>query len=154
MRRSVTGLQRYLFRLPIGVFRARLGWLFGGALLMLTHTGRKTGKPRRTILEVPLRDDARVLYVASGWGPGVDWYRNLAADPHVDVMVGARQFAAIAEPLTPPESGALMSRYAREHPKRAAALAKIVEWSEEDATDWYQVGHDRVPWVRLTAAPT
>lgn len=154
MQRSVTGLQKHFFRLPIGVFRVRLGWLFGGALLMLTHTGRKTGKPRRTVLEVPLRDDTRVLYVASGWGTGADWYRNLAADPSVVVMVGARRFVALAQLLTPQESGSLMSRYAAEHPKRAAALARIVEWSDGDDTDWYQIGHDRVPWVRLSATPT
>ena len=151
---AVTGLRRYLFRSPIALFRVRLGWLFGGALLLLTHTGRSTGTPRQTVLEVPLRDDSRVLYIASGWGTTTDWYQNLLADPRVGVTVGARRFAAIAQPLTPHESGELMSRYAREHPKRAAVLGKVVDWSRQGDTDWYQVGHDRVPWVRLTATPS
>lgn len=33
----------YLFRAPVYLYRWRLGWLFGNRLLLLTHTGRRTG---------------------------------------------------------------------------------------------------------------
>ena len=46
------GLTRFLFRIPINVYRLRLGRLFGSRLLLLSHIGRVSGKPRRTVLEV------------------------------------------------------------------------------------------------------
>lgn len=46
------GVTRFLFRMPICFYRVRLGWLFGHRLLLLNHTGRVSGKLRRTILEV------------------------------------------------------------------------------------------------------
>ena len=50
------GLTRFLFRVPIHLYRLRLGWLFGSRLLLLNHIGRVSGKPRQTILEVAERD--------------------------------------------------------------------------------------------------
>jgi hypothetical protein len=44
-----------------------------------------------------------------------------------------------------------MLRYSREHPKLAEALAKTFGWTTDEPTDWYRLGHDEVPWVRLTA---
>ena len=46
------GLTRFLFRIPIHVYRLRLGRLVGSRLLLLNHIGRVSGKPRRTVLEV------------------------------------------------------------------------------------------------------
>ncbi len=37
---------RWFVRAPIWLYRARLGFLFGPWLLMLEHTGRKTGARR------------------------------------------------------------------------------------------------------------
>jgi hypothetical protein len=34
---------RWVVRVPVGLYRARLGFLFGSRLLMLEHTGRKSG---------------------------------------------------------------------------------------------------------------
>lgn len=43
---------RWLVRAPIGLYRAHLGFLFGSRLLMLEHTGRKSGTRRYVVLEV------------------------------------------------------------------------------------------------------
>ena len=53
MTKSATprGLACLAFRLPIGLYRLRLGWLLGDRLL-LTHIGRKSGLPRQAVIEV------------------------------------------------------------------------------------------------------
>ncbi len=78
-------------RLPIWLYRARLGWLLGDRFLMLTHTGRKSGLPRQTVIEVVQHDKGTdTYYVVSGWGEKSDWYQNIRKSPSVTVHVGGR----------------------------------------------------------------
>src|SRR6185437_51741 len=53
-------------------------------LVLLTTKGRRSGEPRTTPMMFH-RDGDRVLVIASNVGAAAhpDWYRNLAADPHV-----------------------------------------------------------------------
>lgn len=69
-------------------------------VLLLTTTGRKTGLRRVTPLQY--EEHNGILYVASARGLQADWFRNLTADPHVNVQVQDRQFEALAEPVTDP----------------------------------------------------
>ena len=57
-----------IFKLPVVLYRLRLGWLLGKRFMLLTHVGRRSGKVRRTILAV-LRFDAqtREIYAVSAW---------------------------------------------------------------------------------------
>ena len=76
------GFTRALFRLPIHLYRLRLGWLFGNRLLLLNHIGRVSGKTHQTVLEVAEHNAADDSYtVASGWGPTAAWYRNILHNP-------------------------------------------------------------------------
>jgi deazaflavin-dependent oxidoreductase (nitroreductase family) len=85
-------------------FRAndgRLGGSWEGRdLLLLTTTGRKSGR-KHTSPMVYVHDGDRLLVFASkGGAPShPDWYFNLVADPNVGVEVGAEQFEATATPL-------------------------------------------------------
>jgi deazaflavin-dependent oxidoreductase (nitroreductase family) len=82
----------------------RLGSLIGRGkgparrVLVLTTTGRKSGQPRQTPLQFEELDGW--YYVGSARGCQADWYRNLQADPHVQVQVGQKRFAALAEAVT------------------------------------------------------
>ena len=69
--------------------------------LLLTTTGNKTGLRRRTAL-IYAKDGATYLVVASNGGSAGPpaWYRNLDADPHVHVQVGAEEFDATARTAT------------------------------------------------------
>jgi deazaflavin-dependent oxidoreductase (nitroreductase family) len=74
------------------------GHLWNGVpTLVLTTTGRRSGQPRRNAL-IYGRDGDDYLVVASRGGDDHDplWYRNLVADPHVGVQVGATRFEATA----------------------------------------------------------
>ena len=69
----------------------------GHQVLLLTTTGRKSGRP----FVVPLMyfpDGDRQLIVASNYGDerAPDWYRNLVAHPVVRVQIGAGEFDATA----------------------------------------------------------
>jgi deazaflavin-dependent oxidoreductase (nitroreductase family) len=76
--------------------------------LLLTTTGRKSGER----LQLPLiygRDGDRYLLVASKGGTPDHpaWYKNLVANPGVELQVGAERFAATARTATDAEKPAL-----------------------------------------------
>lgn len=119
---------RSFARLPIWLYRARLGWLFGSRLLMLEHTGRRSGKKRYVVLEVVDRPDPGCYVVASGFGNASQWYRNVRAEPHARVYIGAHRPAlAVARLLGSEESAAAMKAYARRHPRAWTALTPVFE---------------------------
>ena len=66
-------------------------------LVLLTTKGRRSGEPRTTPMMFH-RDGDRVLVIASNVGAAAhpDWYRNLAADPHVTVEIGDESYPALA----------------------------------------------------------
>ena len=85
-------------------FRANAGRVGGSwegrNLLLLTTTGRKSGRPHTTPM-VFTRDGDRLLVYASKAGAPAhpDWYLNLVADPRVTVEVGGERYDATATPL-------------------------------------------------------
>ncbi|HEX2729936.1 MAG TPA: nitroreductase/quinone reductase family protein, partial [Rubrobacteraceae bacterium] len=92
---------RAFFKAGARAYRGPLARLMGAyAMLLLTTTGRRTGLPRRTALTFQALD-GRYLVLA-GMGVRSDWYRNLLAQPQVEAQIGARRFAATAEPVLDP----------------------------------------------------
>jgi deazaflavin-dependent oxidoreductase (nitroreductase family) len=83
--------------------RGVVGGPFEGApVVLLTTTGRKSGEPRTNPLVCRLGEDGTVYVFASkGGAPSdPDWYRNLVANPEVQVELGTERFDATAEPVT------------------------------------------------------
>jgi deazaflavin-dependent oxidoreductase (nitroreductase family) len=97
------GLMRLLLRMPGFFYRLGLGGLMPNTLL-LTTTGRRTGRARAT--PVNYREEGGVLYVVSGGGTRSDWYRNLVAQPEVEIQIGWRRLKAVATPITDPQEKA------------------------------------------------
>ncbi|QKV96085.1 nitroreductase family deazaflavin-dependent oxidoreductase [Streptomyces sp. NA02950] len=148
---STPGLRRAVFRAPILLYRWRLGWLLGSRMLLLTHTGRTSGLPRQVVLEVTGRDPRTGAYhLASGFGPGAQWYRNIQHTPQVTIQVGRRRMAAVAQPLGPEESGRLMAAYALRHPHLARGLMRMCALKTDGSReDYHRVGRDHIPFVRV-----
>jgi deazaflavin-dependent oxidoreductase (nitroreductase family) len=118
---------RVLLRAPILVYDLGLGAMLGNRFMLLEHTGRLSGKPRRTVVEVIRYDPADDAYLAvSGWGPRSDWYRNISAFPAVTVTVGRRRALAVAERLTVQEGAEELTSYARRHPAAFRQLTKAL----------------------------
>ncbi|WP_433195072.1 nitroreductase family deazaflavin-dependent oxidoreductase [Nocardia sp. CA-107356] len=135
---------RWFVRAPIGLIRARLGFLFGGRILLLEHIGRKSGLPRYAVLEVVSHPKPDTFVIASGFGRGSQWYRNLAVEPHCRVSVGWRNRApAMARMLDQDECRAVLADYRIRHPKAYRELAGMIE-------EAIGTSIDEVPLVELT----
>ncbi len=121
------GLARRVFRLPIWLYRLGLGGLLGTRFLLLTHTGRRSGRKRQAVLEVVRYDrEVTTFVVAVGFGPESDWYRNARANPQVRVQCGRRSWEMVALFLTPEQAGDELLDYARRHPLALRALARVM----------------------------
>src|SRR5579884_3012404 len=67
-------LLRSALRVPVFLYRAGLGGLFGHHFLLLTHRGRKSGRVYQTVLEVVRYEpESGESVVVSGWGERSDW---------------------------------------------------------------------------------
>ena len=106
---------RWLLRLPNALYSAHLGWLLGQRFVQLTVRGRRSGRPRRVVLEVLGHSATGELWIASAWGVRAQWFRNVSADPRVQVRVGGRHFAAEVCVLAEREAAEALGRYARAH---------------------------------------
>ncbi|MFF7734456.1 nitroreductase family deazaflavin-dependent oxidoreductase [Streptomyces sp. NPDC007984] len=148
-----SGWRRLALRLPILLYRAGLGPLFGKRLLLLHHTGRVSGLDRMTVLEVVSFDPAKPSWtVASGFGPRADWYRNLCAQPKTLIRFGNRPHAVTAHFL-PSEAGAeIMIGYARRHPRTARRLCAFMGLPVDGGARAFREAGQAIPFVRLDVA--
>ena len=152
IRQRPHGLSRLFFRFPILFYRFGLGWLLGGRFLLLNHIGRKSGLPRQTVLEVVNYDKAAdTYYVAVGFGPKTDWYRNLLKTPQATIQVGHRKLTVTADPLSAEASGEAMVDYARRHPTAARNLSRLLGYDVKENTEaeYRRVGRELVQFVAL-----
>jgi deazaflavin-dependent oxidoreductase (nitroreductase family) len=100
----------------------RVGGMFEGAtLLLLHHTGAKSGKSRINPLGY-LRDEGRYVVFASKAGAPTnpDWYYNLKAQPNVTIEVGTDTIAVVASEAT----GEERERLYRTQAERVAQFAE------------------------------
>jgi deazaflavin-dependent oxidoreductase (nitroreductase family) len=126
-------LLRRLLRLPVLLYQWRLGWLLGHRFLLLIHVGRRTGRVRRTVLEVLEFDsDSGTAVVMAGFGRRSDWYRNLQARPPLQVVVGRRSFTPARRELPEREAVAVLAGYERRNrllaPVVRAVLGRLAGW--------------------------
>ena len=126
--RNVHGMSDYNTAV-IEEFRAndgRVGGHWEGRdLLLLTTTGRKSGRKHTTPM-VYTRDGDRLLVYASKAGAPEhpDWYLNLVASSRVTVEVGAARYEATAVPLEGEERDRTFAEHAERFPAFAEYQAK------------------------------
>jgi deazaflavin-dependent oxidoreductase (nitroreductase family) len=101
-------------------FRANKGRVAAFAhqpLLLLTHTGAKTGK-KRTNPVAYFRDGDRYVVIASKGGAPTnpDWYYNLLGNPRATVEVGTEQFKVTAKPADTAERQPLWAMVKERNP--------------------------------------
>jgi len=85
---------------------------FGMPAVELHTIGRKTGRRRATMLTAPLIEDERVVLVASKGGDDrhPDWYRNLVANPEVELTIEGTTRPMRARTASPEEKAELWPR--------------------------------------------
>jgi F420H(2)-dependent quinone reductase len=94
MMRLISGTHELWYRLSGGLIGGRFGHL---PVLLLTTSGRKTGRKRTTPL-VYLRDGNNLVVIASNGGSDrhPEWWLNLRAQPDAEVQVGPDTKAVVA----------------------------------------------------------
>lgn len=99
-------------RFMVLLFRLGLGnWGNGpqtSQVMVLIHRGRKSGKLRRTPVNFAVVDGE--IYCTAAFGSRADWYRNIQADPRVEVWLPNAWCAGMAEevPANDPRRNDLM----------------------------------------------
>jgi deazaflavin-dependent oxidoreductase (nitroreductase family) len=78
----------------------------------LHTTGRQSGLRRSTMLTAPVCENGRVVLVASkgGHSDHPDWYKNLSANPEVEVTVNGSTTRMRARTASPEEKAELWPR--------------------------------------------
>jgi deazaflavin-dependent oxidoreductase (nitroreductase family) len=101
------------------------GQLEGMPLLLLHHTGAKSGQNRVNPL-VYLPDNGRYVIFASKAGAPTnpDWYHNVKAHPHVQIEVGTDTIDATAGEATGEERDRLFGIQAERQPQFAEYESK------------------------------
>ena len=101
---SVQKLRRWFRYLnPLVLLNWRLGlgpWLslcpqWGGRYMVIAHRGRKSGKRRLTPLNYTEIEGE--VYCVAGFGGIADWYRNLMANPQVEVWLPDGRWVGVAQ---------------------------------------------------------
>ncbi|MCC5953204.1 MAG: nitroreductase family deazaflavin-dependent oxidoreductase [Acidimicrobiia bacterium] len=83
--------------------------LLGMQPVELHAIGRVSGQRRSTMLTAPICDDQRVVLVASKGGhqDHPDWYKNLTANPNVELTIDGRTQPMRARTASPEEKAEL-----------------------------------------------
>ncbi len=113
-----------LLRLPPRItYAIGLGRLQGRFVLLLTTIGRKTGLPRVTPLQYEEIDG--LFYVGAARGSKADWFRNIQANPQVEVQVKSRRFRGVAAPITDPcQIADFLELRLNRHPKMMGVMLR------------------------------
>jgi len=144
------GFTRILWRLPIWLYRANLGWLLTEHFLLLYHVGRKSGQVRQVVVEVVMRDKADdVYYIAAGFGPSSDWYQNLLKTPQARIQSGFRKVDVTAEIMSVEKAERVILDYARRYPAAIRMLARILGYEVGKGEEDYRGFARVVPIVAL-----
>lgn len=132
MLRVIGRVHTFLYQISGGRFTYSL---LGRGMLLLTTTGRKTGRPYTTPLQY-YKDGRDIIVVGSNAGNKrhTDWWLNLLAHPEADVQIKRKQRRVRAEEIVGEERERLWPR--------------LVEWYPSYGK--YQKRTDRrVPVVKL-----
>jgi deazaflavin-dependent oxidoreductase (nitroreductase family) len=155
-----------LNKFMLAIWRLGLGqWLnmwpqWLGRYMVLIHRGRKTGYRRQTPVNYAEIDGE--IYCVAGFGAVADWYRNLRANPEVEVWLPDGWWAGRAEVLPPsPErlaivrqvliaSGFAARLFEGIDPKTISAieLAHLIGWPEA-LPRGMSVAEPRTPYILI-----
>jgi deazaflavin-dependent oxidoreductase (nitroreductase family) len=130
-------------RLGLGAW---IGTPIGGYVLLLRTRGRRTGLVREAPLSYFVEDGS--AWVMAGFGDRTQWFRNLLADPDVEVWLPGRTVRCHAEEIVDPAlRAAVLPRLVR-----ATGLPGLLvgcnPWTTPDAGILEHL--EGVPLVRIT----
>jgi deazaflavin-dependent oxidoreductase (nitroreductase family) len=154
LRRIFKTMNRFMILLwRLGLGRAINAWPeVGGRVMVLCHTGRKSGLQRRTPVNYAIIDGD--IYCTVGFGPATDWYRNVKAEPSVEVWLPDGWWAGTAEDVTGGVGHLAQLRQVLIASGFAAVAAGVDPHSLTDAELERATGDYRLVRIRRQAART
>jgi deazaflavin-dependent oxidoreductase (nitroreductase family) len=87
LRRIFHAMNHFMvFMWKIGLGRMINSWpSVGGRIMVIRHRGRKSGKEYLTPVNYAIVDNE--IYCTAGFGSGTDWYRNILANPDIELWL-------------------------------------------------------------------
>jgi deazaflavin-dependent oxidoreductase (nitroreductase family) len=135
------------FKAPITLCRLGLAPLIGHILMLITHTGRKSGQPRRTMVEFHKLDGRK--YVAAAYGPRAQWVKNIQADPYVTIQTAdGIERMKVTRVTDDEELMAVCQRFMQRDPPLTAWYLKSNDIRPGDMDDLL-AKKERVYWLRF-----
>ncbi len=117
-----------MFKLPLVLYRFRLGWVLGKRFMQITHVGRRSGKTYKSVLAVLKFDEkTNEIYAVSAW-KGSDWYYNIQASPALQVETGFIHYAPAQRMLSAEEITDAFMEYKKQHPIFSRMVCRIPDW--------------------------
>lgn len=117
-----------------------------GYLMILRTRGRRTGLMRAAPLGYVVLDGA--IYCCAGFGETTAWYRNVLADPAVEVVLPGRTLAGTAVPVSAPDE------WIRAYRALIASLGVVGRLTVGDVRRLQDAqllaAHGGIPLVRIT----
>jgi len=90
----------------------------GAPMVLLTHTGAKSGTRRTTPLMALVDGDDLVIFASKAGAPdNPDWYHNLLANPEASIEYGTETFTARARVADGSERDDLWTRQKTAYPQ-------------------------------------
>jgi len=134
------GVLGYVFRAPVYLYRWHLGGLLGHRFLLLSHTGRRSGLRRQTVLEVirylPTIPEAVVM---SGFGRKSDWLQNIEANEDEEISIASMHFKASHRFLSESEAESALRDYENRNrlmaPVVRRVLSALLGWEYTGSSD-------------------
>jgi deazaflavin-dependent oxidoreductase (nitroreductase family) len=124
---TATSKQQLKLERPLIVFFYRLfaRWVGGTNLLLLTTTGRKSGRRRTvSVVYMPVEDGYVIIAANVGLDTHPGWYLNLKQNPAAQVQIGRAKIEVLAEEVAPEEREALWTMWIKTKPGYTRFQAK------------------------------
>ena len=94
------------------------GYFAGKPVLLLHHTGAKSGTTRVNPLMYRKEGDSYVVFASKGGAPtNPDWFHNVKANPTCKVEVGTESLEATARIADPEERARIYAKQVEEFPQ-------------------------------------
>ena len=138
------GLLKLFFKTPVFLHKLGIVWWIekftGAQWMLITTTGRKSGKPKQVMVDVMKYDkETDTYYVQAAYGARADWVRNIQANPVFHGQVGRRKFEARAVELTAGEGEEMLVAFYRNVPKYARTVMSLGGLKVKDEAELHQL---------------
>ena len=138
-------LMKFFFKVPLFMHKLGLGgWerLIGAQWMLLTTTGRKTGKQRETLVDVmDYNTTTDTYFIEAAYGAHADWYKNIQAQPIFQAQVGRRKFTANAKELDQQDTGEMLVQFFRRKPAYTRSVMAMVGLKFKDENELRALGN-------------